>query len=45
LAICLAFLIYVVQGAPRETGFGILLILSGIPFYWWWKLRRQVLQE
>jgi len=45
LAICLAFLIYVVQGAPRETGFGILLILSGIPFYGWWKHRRQVLQE
>ncbi len=40
LAICVPFLIYVVQGAPRETGFGMLLILSGIPFYLWWKGRR-----
>jgi APA family basic amino acid/polyamine antiporter len=39
LVICLAFLIFVIQGAPRETGFGMMLILSGIPFYWWWKRR------
>lgn len=41
LAICIVFLIYVIQGAPRETGFGMLLILSGVPFYWWWKSKRK----
>lgn len=40
LVICLAFLVYVIQGAPRETGFGMLLILSGVPFYWWWRGKR-----
>ena len=40
LAICLAFLVFVIQGAPQETGIGMLLILSGIPFYWRWKRRR-----
>lgn len=41
LAICLAFLVYVIQGAPRETGFGMLFILSGVPFYGWWKFKRR----
>jgi APA family basic amino acid/polyamine antiporter len=39
LAICAAFLIYVVQGAVLATCIGFLLILSGIPFYVAWKSR------
>ena len=39
LAICAAFLIYVVQGDFLATLFGLLLILSGIPFYAAWKSR------
>ncbi len=41
LAICLAFLIYVIQGDPQATLIGLLLILTGIPFYWMWNARRQ----
>ena len=37
LAICLAFLVYVVQGDPLATMFGLLLVLTGIPFYVMWK--------
>jgi APA family basic amino acid/polyamine antiporter len=40
LAICLAFLVYVVQGDPQTTAIGLLLILTGMPFYWMWKTRR-----
>jgi len=39
LAICAAFLIYVVQGDFQATFFGFLLMLSGIPFYVAWKGR------
>jgi len=39
LAICLAFLVYVVQGDPQATLIGLLLILTGIPFYTVWKAR------
>jgi APA family basic amino acid/polyamine antiporter len=39
LAICLAFLVYVVQGAPLPTTVGAGLILSGIPFYLVWQSR------
>ncbi len=42
LAICLAFLVYVVQGDPPATTIGLLLVLTGIPFYVTWKNRRQV---
>ncbi|MGA2069022.1 MAG: amino acid permease [Thermoguttaceae bacterium] len=40
LAICLAFLVYVVQGDPKATMIGLLLVLSGIPFYFMWKAKR-----
>ncbi len=39
LIICAAFLVYVVQGKPLTTGVGMLLMLSGIPFYAVWKFR------
>ena len=39
LAICLAFLVYVVQGDPLATMLGLLLVLTGIPFYAMWKAR------
>jgi APA family basic amino acid/polyamine antiporter len=34
LAIALPFLIYVIQGDPVSTGWGILIVASGVPFYW-----------
>ncbi|MGA2255728.1 MAG: amino acid permease [Thermoguttaceae bacterium] len=40
LVICLAFLVYVVQGDREATVIGLLLILTGIPFYLMWKARR-----
>jgi APA family basic amino acid/polyamine antiporter len=40
LAICLAFLVYVIQGDPQATVIGLLLILTGLPFYLMWKARR-----
>jgi basic amino acid/polyamine antiporter, APA family len=39
LVICLAFLIYVIQGNPLGSGIGVLLIVSGIPFYAVWRAR------
>jgi APA family basic amino acid/polyamine antiporter len=39
LVICLAFLVYVVQGDPKATLIGLLLALSGVPFYLAWKAR------
>lgn len=39
LLICLAFLGYVIVGEPRASGIGVLLILSGIPFYAFWRSR------
>jgi basic amino acid/polyamine antiporter, APA family len=40
LVIGVAFLIYVIQGDPQATAIGMLLVLSGIPFYLTWKARR-----
>lgn len=40
LAVCIPFLVYVVRGAPLATGMGILLMLSGIPFYLRWRAIR-----
>ena len=42
LAICLTFLAYVVQGDLLPTGIGLLLMLSGIPFYAFWRKTRKV---
>lgn len=39
LAICFAFLIYVIQGELLPSGIGLLLILSGVPFYAIWRKR------
>jgi basic amino acid/polyamine antiporter, APA family len=41
LAICLAFLIYVIQGDLLPSGIGLLLILSGVPFYALWRKRKK----
>lgn len=40
LVICVAFLVYVVQGDPHSTLIGLLLIVAGIPFYLMWNARR-----
>jgi basic amino acid/polyamine antiporter, APA family len=40
LAICLFFLIYVVQGDLHATMIGTALVLTGIPFYLMWRARR-----
>ena len=37
--ICVLFLLYVIQGNPRGSAFGVLLILSGVPFYAIWRRR------
>jgi APA family basic amino acid/polyamine antiporter len=39
LVMCLAFLLYVIQGNPVGSGIGVLLILSGVPFYAVWRRR------
>jgi len=39
LLVCVPFLVYVIQGDPMSTGIGVLLVLSGIPFYLAWKAR------
>jgi len=40
LAIASAFLIYVIQGDPLPTVTGLVLVLSGVPFYLAWKTRQ-----
>ena len=37
LVICTGFLVYVVRGDPQATWIGMLLVLSGVPFYCRWK--------
>ncbi|MHB1036209.1 MAG: APC family permease [Pirellulales bacterium] len=39
LLICALFLIYTIAGEPLSSGIGVLLMLSGIPFYAIWRLR------
>lgn len=41
LLICGWFLIYVIQGDPPATVIGMLLVLSGVPFYRRWKSQRR----
>ena len=43
LAICLAFLVYVIIGDPLSSGIGLLLMASGIPFYAIWRKTRKAL--
>jgi APA family basic amino acid/polyamine antiporter len=33
---CLALVIVTIVERPRDAGIGMALILSGLPFYWWW---------
>jgi APA family basic amino acid/polyamine antiporter len=37
LLIAVPFLIYVIQGDPQATGYGLLLVASGVPVYFWWR--------
>jgi APA family basic amino acid/polyamine antiporter len=37
LLVCVPFLIYVVLGEPKATLSGLLLVLTGIPFFWFWR--------
>jgi basic amino acid/polyamine antiporter, APA family len=39
LVMCLAFLVYVIEGDPLASGIGALLILSGVPFYAVWRAK------
>jgi APA family basic amino acid/polyamine antiporter len=39
LAMCLPFLAYVIVGNPLASGIGVLLMLSGVPFYAIWRAR------
>lgn len=41
LAAALLFLVFIAVGDPRNAGFGSLLILSGIPPYFYWNRRRR----
>jgi basic amino acid/polyamine antiporter, APA family len=34
------FLVYITVGDPRNAGFGIFVILLGLPMYWFWKHRQ-----
>lgn len=40
IAIALAFLVYIIQGDPLNSGKGIVLILLGIPIYFIWHGKR-----
>jgi APA family basic amino acid/polyamine antiporter len=42
ILISLAFVIFIVQGDLRNTGFGILVILSGLPAYWFLKKKHSL---
>jgi APA family basic amino acid/polyamine antiporter len=39
LLIAVPFLVYVMQGDPVSTGWGALLVLTGVPVYFWWRWR------
>lgn len=39
IVIALAFLVYIIQGDPINSGKGIVLILLGIPVYFFWRMR------
>jgi APA family basic amino acid/polyamine antiporter len=39
LLIAVPFLVYVIQGDAESTGWGALLVLTGIPVYFWWRWR------
>jgi hypothetical protein len=39
LVICVMFLLYVIQGNPLGSAIGVLLVLSGVPFFAVWRKR------
>jgi APA family basic amino acid/polyamine antiporter len=39
--VAIALLYSTLQESPRESGIGLVLILAGLPFYYYWKGRRQ----
>ncbi len=41
LVVAVFFLIFVAVGDPRNSGFGALVILGGVPFYLYWESRRR----
>jgi basic amino acid/polyamine antiporter, APA family len=43
IIISVAYLIYAAQGAPGATIIGMLLVLTGIPFYKYWKSQRAMI--
>jgi APA family basic amino acid/polyamine antiporter len=47
LLVALFFLTFIAIGDPRNSGFGMLIILTGVPlyFYWRWKERRETSAE
>jgi len=45
LLIAVPFLAYVIQGDPRSTGIGVLLVGSGVPVYLWWRRHPRVPQD
>jgi APA family basic amino acid/polyamine antiporter len=45
LAICVPFLFYVILGDTKTALIGVGLVLSGVPFYAWWKRRLSFLMD
>lgn len=37
IAFCITLVVVSLIERPKECGVGLLLILAGLPFYWWWK--------
>ena len=37
VAVAAVFVVNTVYNSPADTGLGVLFILAGLPFYWWWK--------
>ena len=37
---CVALIIITIMTHPREAGIGCVLMLSGVPFYWYWTKKR-----
>jgi APA family basic amino acid/polyamine antiporter len=41
--VAVALLYSTLQESPRESGIGLVLILIGLPFYFYWKKRRDTM--
>jgi len=42
IVFCVALIIITIIGKPREAGLGLVLMMSGIPFYWYWNKKEKV---